>query len=93
MSDILLIIRTIFEGAWNFITDITIPGTDFTVAQVLVALALFGLGLRILSAMIGVSFPEGRPVSFEMFRIKSQKYKALGSSKAIISQERRGDDR
>lgn len=44
-----------FLGAsWDFFTEVTVPGFDFSFAALFVGLFLAGLGLRFLSGMIGV---------------------------------------
>ena len=93
MMDLLMCIQVFFEGAWGFITGVTIPGTDFTVAQLMFALAFFGIGLRILGAMIGVRFPSIPNTNDSASRILGRSYGAAGSNRVKISKERRGDDR
>lgn len=93
MNDIMLVIRTFLEFCWSLITTTTIPGTEFTVAQLMFALAFFGIGLRVLTAMIGVHFPMIPNTNDRPSRIISRTYGSRGSKNVKISPQRRGDDR
>ena len=44
------------SSAWDFFTEITVPGFDFSFAALLVGLFLAQLGLRFLFMMLGISF-------------------------------------
>lgn len=93
MTDLLMCMQVLFEGAWGFITGVTVPGTDFTIAQLMFALAFFGIGLRILGAMIGVRFPSIPNTNDSASRALGKSYGASGSGKVKISKERSGDER
>lgn len=44
------------SSAWDFFTEITVPGFDFSFAALLVGLFLAQFGLRFLFMMLGISF-------------------------------------
>lgn len=48
--------KVLISGIWDFFTGIEIPGlTGVTVASVMVALFLAGLGIRLVSYILGLS--------------------------------------
>ena len=62
MYDFLLFIRTVFGGAWDLF-HLTVPGFNFTYADILVAILLANAGLVIFSLLFGFSGsvrPSGR---------------------------------
>lgn len=49
-----------FLGAsWDFFTEVTVPGFNFTFAALFVGLFLANLGLRFLFMILGVGAPYG----------------------------------
>ena len=54
MSNFLLIVRTIFGGAWSLFKT-TVPGFNFTYADIIVAVLLAGAGLTLFRILFGFS--------------------------------------
>ena len=52
--EVLAFISFFLEASWDFFTEIKVPGFEFSFAALFVGLFLAALGLRFLSAMIGV---------------------------------------
>lgn len=47
------------SSSWDFFTEITVPGFDFSFAALLVGLFLANLGLRFLFMMLGIGISPG----------------------------------
>lgn len=60
-------------AAWDFFTEITVPGFDFSFAALFVGLFLAALGLRFVSAMLSLSV--GRPASSVVSIVRSNSYR------------------
>lgn len=54
--EILEFIGWFLASAWDFFTEIKVPGFDFSFAALLVGLFLAQLGLRFLFMVLGISF-------------------------------------
>lgn len=54
MTNFLLFVRTIFGGAWSLFKT-TVPGFNFTYADIIVALLLASAGLAIFHLLFGFS--------------------------------------
>lgn len=52
--EVLEAIGFLLSSSWDFFTETTVPGFDFSFAALLVGLFLAGLGLRFLFMMLGV---------------------------------------
>lgn len=52
--EVIQFIRAFISSSWDFFTEITVPGFDFTFAALFVGLFLATLGLRFLFMMLGV---------------------------------------
>lgn len=61
--EVLAFISFFLGASWDFFTEITVPGFEFTFAQLFVGLFLASLGLRVLGGMLGLSAPLGDIVS------------------------------
>lgn len=73
--------KVLISGIWDFFTGIEIPGlTGVTVASVMVALFLAGLGLRLVSYVFGL--PGGGGDS----------PRTSSTDKPKISEKRKGDE-
>ena len=53
--EVLECIGFFLSSSWKFFTDITVPGFNFSFAQLLVGIFLAGLGLRFLFMILGTS--------------------------------------
>jgi len=53
--EVLAFISFFLGASWDFFTEVKVPGFDFTFAALFVGLFLAALGLRFLSAMLGLS--------------------------------------
>lgn len=51
--EVLAFVSFFFGAAWDFFTEITVPGLGFTFAQLFVGLFLISLGIRFLGSMFG----------------------------------------
>ena len=54
--EVLQFIGWFLASAWDFFTEIKVPGFDFSFAALLVGLFLAQLGLKFLFMMLGISF-------------------------------------
>lgn len=79
-ANVLELIRVFLSETWRLMTSVTIPGTSFSPAVLLVGVALVALGLRVLSLILGVSFGGG-----ESYRSQSRRGR--------VSDERSGDEK
>lgn len=52
--ELLAFVSFFFGASWDFFTDVTVPGFDFSFAALFVGIFLASLSLRFLSGMIGV---------------------------------------
>lgn len=57
--EVLAFISFFLGASWDFFTEITVPGFEFTFAQLFVGLFLASLGLRVLGGMLGITVPMG----------------------------------
>lgn len=57
--EVIQAIGFIFSSSWDFFTEVTVPGFEFSFASLFVGLFLASLGLRFLFMMLGVSFGGG----------------------------------
>lgn len=72
--------KVLISGTWDFFTGIEIPGlTGVTVASVMVALFLAGLGLRLVSYILGLSGGGDSP-------------RTSSTNNPKISEKRKGDE-
>lgn len=72
--------RVLISGTWDFFTGIEIPGlTGVTVASVMVALFLAGLGIRLVTYILVLSGGGDSP-------------RTSSTSNPKISKERKGDE-
>lgn len=72
--------RVLISGTWDFFTGIEIPGlTGVTVASVMVALFLAGLGIRLVAYILGLSGGGDSP-------------RTSSTSNPKISEKRKGDE-
>ena len=62
--EVIAFISFFLGASWDFFTEITVPGFDFSFAALFVGLFLATLGLRVLSAMIGVGFHSSMILPF-----------------------------
>lgn len=53
--EVLQAIKFLLSSAWDFFTEVNVPGFDFSFAALFVGLFLAALGLRLLFMMLGVS--------------------------------------
>lgn len=75
------IARVLISGIWDFFTGVEIPGlTGVTVASLMVALFLAGLGIRLVSFLLGLSGGGG------------DSPRTSSTSKPKISEKRKGDE-
>lgn len=58
MSDILLGVRGLLSGAWNFLMNTYIPNTHIAYGVMLVGLTIMGFGFKFLSVAIGHNIGE-----------------------------------
>lgn len=70
MNDVLALISTVLDGAWDMLTNIEIPGLGFSVAALLVGLVLVNLGLAMLGYLLGFSF--GSVNLFTVFTLRDR---------------------
>lgn len=54
--EVLEFIGWFLASAWDFFTEVKVPGFDFSFAALLVGLFLAQLGLKFLFMMLGISF-------------------------------------
>lgn len=52
--DVLAFISFFLGASWDFFTEVTVPGFDFSFAALFVGLFLANLGLRFLFSMLGI---------------------------------------
>lgn len=72
--------RVLISGTWDFFTGIEIPGlTGVTVASVMVALFLAGLGIRLVTYLLGLSGGGDSP-------------RTSSTNNPKISEKRKGDE-
>lgn len=57
--DVLAFISFFLGASWDFFTEVTVPGFDFTFAALFVGLFLASLGLRFLFSMLGIGISSG----------------------------------
>lgn len=57
--EVLAFISFLLGASWDFFTETKVPGFDFSFAALFVGLFMANLGLRFLTAMLGVSFGSG----------------------------------
>lgn len=57
--EVIAFISFFLGASWDFFTETTVPGFNFSFAALFVGLFLASFGLRLLSAMIGVGFNSG----------------------------------
>lgn len=55
--EVLQFIQFFIGASWDFFTETTVPGFDFSFAALFVGLFLATLSLRFLGMMLGVSLP------------------------------------
>lgn len=69
--DVILFISFFLGAAWDFFTEVNVPGFDFSFAALFVGLFLANLGLRFLFSMVGISI-DAQSVggTFSVFRPK-----------------------
>lgn len=74
------IAKVLISGTWDFFTGIEIPGlTGVTVASVMVALFLAGLGIRLVTYILGLSGGGDSP-------------RTSSTNNPKISEKRKGDE-
>lgn len=72
--------KVLISGIWDFFTGIEIPGlTGVTVASVMVALFLAGLGIRLVTYILGLSGGGDSP-------------RTSSTNNPKISEKRKGDE-
>ena len=59
MSDFWAIVDALFTGAWSMLTGIDFPGTQLSIAQILVGALVASLGLRVLFHLFGIGINAG----------------------------------
>lgn len=52
--EVLQAIKFLLSSAWDFFTEVNVPGFDFSFAALFVGLFLAALGLRLLFMMLGI---------------------------------------
>lgn len=57
--EIIQFISWFLSSSWDFFTEITVPGFDFSFAALFVGLFLANLGLRFLFMMLGIGIGSG----------------------------------
>lgn len=57
--EVLAFISFFLGASWDFFTETTVPGFDFSFAALFVGLFLASLGLRFLFSMLGMSIDGG----------------------------------
>ena len=67
MTDLLTAIGWLFSNAWDFFTEINVPGIGVSFAALFVALFLASLGLRLFLMVLNGSSDAG---GFSIFRRK-----------------------
>ena len=55
--EVLMFISFFLGASWDFFTEVTVPGFDFSFAALFVGLFLAALGLRFVFAMLQISSP------------------------------------
>lgn len=86
-------IGAVLEGGWRMLTETTIPGLDFSVAALLVGIAMVSLGLKFLSFVLGFGFGGVGMVGYFTSgdAHATASYRKSRNSKARISSERSHD--
>lgn len=54
MSDFMLSVECLFSNTWMLLTSIDFPGTEMSIAQILVGAFMVGFSLRILAHALGL---------------------------------------
>lgn len=54
--EVLQAIKFLLSSAWDFFTEVNVPGFEFSFAALFVGLFLAALGLRLLFMMLGIGF-------------------------------------
>lgn len=62
--EVLQFIGWFFAASWDFFTETTVPGFNFSFAALLVGLFLANLGLRFLFMMLGIGIHSSDFTSF-----------------------------
>lgn len=57
--EVLAFISFFLGAAWDFFTEVKVPGFDFSFAALFVGLFLANLGLRFLFSMLGIGVSSG----------------------------------
>ena len=57
--EVIAFISFFLGASWDFFTETTVPGFNFSFAALFVGLFLASFGLRVIAAMIGVGFSSG----------------------------------
>lgn len=76
-SSLLQALKSFISLSWDFFTEITIPGTSFTVAALFVGLFLADLGLRFLFMVLGLTISSD---SFSLFGTVHEQQRDLSNS-------------
>lgn len=71
--EILKFISFFLSASWDFFTEVTVPGFDFTFGALFVGLFLAWLGLKFLFSMLGISVPFGDMISLAKRKNKEEK--------------------
>ncbi len=82
MNELLELCTWFLSSAWAFFTDITLPGTELTLAALFTGLLFISIVFRLLSLILG--FNVGTP---------SDSYGSRRSKHTKISEERKHDDK
>ena len=92
MNDVLTLISTVLNGAWDMLTSIEIPGLGFSVAALLVGVVLVNLGFALLGYLLGFNFSPIVPGFVGMLK-RDPEYRA-GFAPVVprISEARKNDE-
>ena len=72
--EVLQAIKFLLSSAWDFFTEVNVPGFDFSFAALFVGLFLAALGLRLLSMMLGITVGFGDKANLSHLKDKPAPY-------------------
>lgn len=81
-SDLLSAVKDLLKWSWKFFTQTQVPGTNFSVAVLVVGCLLVAVSFSFLSLVLGFSVGSN-----------TEAYKSMGRKIDKISSERRNDTR